>query len=858
MRGAGFLIVLLGLSPLVTQAQNASGLLNEGSYREARAAFSDSLYSTNIEGYFETYIQSGAYEAGLRRAQQMLRNTSQPAYVNYGIGRLHAVNGNWTEAEAAYLAAIQAKNDYWLAGLELAELYRQRGNARQAERLYSVINARLRQGGFTTALGLAIGARAAMRLGDHHEANEAFSTALRLDADNVQVILWYGDLYRITHDEAFAKDLYERALGINSNRAEIYVKLASVTGSYAQKEELAEQALRITDGFAPALALKAKLHILDGDFPEAVSVARQALDQNPGSIEAWAHFAAAQHMQGAIESVSQAETAVLELTTRPTSFYRIISEDLALRFRYPDAVTYAQKAVEAHPDDAAANATYATALMRLGEVESARAYMERSYDRDAFNLYAANTLSLLDALDEFATLTSQHFTLRIHEDERHVLGPIMLREAEKAYEILQSYYGYEPEDRILLEAYNDADDFAVRVAGVPHIGLLGVCFGDVVAINTPAAISESQYNWARTLWHEVAHTMTVGLSNYRVPRWLTEGLSVYEEVRANPAWKRDLELQFFTAYDQGRLHSLDEIDRGFTRPTFQGQVLLSYYHAYRVIEFVVAEYGFDVIMDLLKSLASGQSESAAIQNAIGIPREALDTAFRAHLDEERDRLDPVLQGWPDMLTEELHGGNLREYLASRGVNSFYDLLTEGEEALEAGNLDDAESAYRMALDIYSDYTGPGNPHEGLAEVYRRRGQITELAHVLRNHLAGYPYGDAQAVELAGILLQRTDTTQAVSYLARSRYTQPYDADVLGQLAKLYADLGQHAQAVEMRRAILALNPVNRAEAQFALATSLFHNRQMTEAKRAVLQSLEIAPGYREAQSLLLKIVDGDE
>lgn len=858
MRGTGFLIVLLGLSPLVAQAQNADALLNEGSYREARAAFSDSLYGVNIEGYFETYLQTGAYEAGLRRAQQMLRNTSHPAYVNYAIGRLQTVTGNWTEAQAAYLAAIQAKNDYWLAGLELAELYRQRGNSRQAERLYSVINARLRQGGFTTALGLAIGARAAMRLGDHHEANEAFSTALRLDADNVQVILWYGDLYRITHDEAFAKDLYERALGINSRRAEIYVKLAAVTGSYAQKEELAEQALRVTDDFVPALALKAKLHLLDGDFAKAVTVARQALDHNSGSIEAWAHYAAAQHMQGAPESVSQAETAVLELTTRPTSFYRIISEDLALRFRYPDAATYAQKAVESDPGNAAANATYATALMRLGEVESARTYMERSYDRDAFNLYAANTLSLLDALDEFATLTSQHFTLRIHEDERDVLGPVMLREAEKAYEVLQSYYGYEPEDRILLEAYNDADDFAVRVAGVPHIGLLGVCFGDVVAINTPAAISEARYNWARTLWHELAHTMTVGLSDYRVPRWLTEGLSVYEEVRANPAWRRDLELQFFTAYDQGRLHSLEEIDRGFTRPTFQGQVLLSYYHAYRVVEFVVAEYGFDAIMGILDSLASGQSDSAAIQNAIGVSREALDTAFRAHLDQERDRLDPVLQGWPDMLTEELHGGNLREYLAGRGESSFYDLLTEGEEALEAGNLDDAESAYRMALDIYSSYTGPGNPHEGLAEVYRRRGQVTELAQVLQDHLAMHPYGDAQAVELASILLQRTDTTRAVSYLTRSRYTQPYDAEVLGQLAELHAELDQHAQAVEMRRALLALNPVNRAEAQFALATSLYRNRQMTEAKRAVLQSLEIAPGYREAQRLLLKIVDGDE
>ena len=857
MRGTGFLLVLLGWTPLVTQAQDADALLNEGKYQEARAAFSDSLYGVNIEGYFETYLQTGAFEAGLRRAQQMLRNTSQPEYVNYAIGRLHKVTGNWAEAGAAYLASIQAKNDYWLAGLELAELYQQQGNSRQAERLYSVINARLRQGGFTTAQDLAVGARAAMRLGDYHEANEAFSTALRLDPDNVQIILWHGDLYRITHDEAFAKDLYEKALGINSRRAEIYVKLAAVTGSYAQKEDLAEQALRVTDDFVPALALKAKLHLLDGNYAEAVTVAREALDQNLGSMEAWAHYAAAQHVQGETEAVNQAETTVLELTTRPTSFYRTISEDLALRFRYPDAASYAQKAVQSDPGNAAANAAYATALMRLGEVESARAYMERSYDRDAFNLYAANTLSLLDALDEFATLTSQHFTLRIHADERDVLGPVMLREAEKAYEVLQRYYGYEPEDRILLEAYNDADDFAVRVAGVPHVGLLGVCFGDVVAINTPAARSEARYNWARTLWHELAHTMAIGLSNYRVPRWLTEGLSVYEEVRANPAWKRDLELQFFTAYDQDRLHRLEEIDRGFTRPTFQGQVLLSYYHAYRVIEFVVAEYGFDAITSLLKSLASGQTESAAIQNVLGVSREALDAAFRVHLDQERDRLDPVLRGWPDMLTEELHGGNLREYLAGRGEGSFYDLLTEGEEALEGGNLDAAESAYRMALDIYSSYTGPGSPHEGLAEVYRRRGQITELAQVLQDHLAGYPYGDTQAIELAGILLQRADTTRAVSYLMRSRYTQPYDVKVLGQLAELYADLDQYAQAVEMRRAILALDPVNRAEAQFALATSLYHNRQMTEAKRAILQSLEIAPGYREAQRLLLKIVDGD-
>ncbi|MYB90287.1 MAG: tetratricopeptide repeat protein [Rhodothermaceae bacterium] len=855
MRTFTLLVILLGGTSVVSQAQNGEDLLNVGQYSEAREAFADSLYGVNIEGYFETYLQTGNHESGLRRAQQLLRNSSQPEYVNYAIGRIHMALGNWDGAEDAYITAIQSRNDYWRAGLELADLHRLRGNSRQANRLYSIINSRLRQGGFTTARGLAIGAQAAKQLGAYHEANEAFSTALRLEPDNVQILLWHGDLYQRTHDEAFANERYNKALSINPNRPETYIKLASVTGSYARKEELAKQALQIAEQYAPALALMARLHLLDGNYTEAESVARAALDQDPGHLEAWAHYVAAQHVQGNYEAVSQVEVTVSQRTSQLADFYRVLSEDLALRFRYPDAATYAQKAVESNPENAAANATYATALMRLGEVQSARTYLERSYASDGFNLYAANSLSLLDELDQFSTLTSAHFTLRIHSSEEKVLGPIMLREAERAYEALQAHYGYQPPDRILLEAYNDADDFAVRVAGIPHVGLLGVCFGDVVAMNTPAAQPDISYNWARTLWHELAHTMTVGLSDYRISRWLTEGLSVYEEVRANPAWRRDMEIQFFTAYDQDRLYDLENIDRGFTRPTFQGQVLLSYYHAYRVVDFLSSEYGFDALTRLLSALSQGQTEEAAMQSVFGKSRSELDKEFRGHLDRERTRLDPVLQGWPDMLTEEQHGGNLASYLAQAGQDSFYGLLTSAEKALEQGDLEVAESAYRKALDFYSDYTGPGNPYEGLVNIYRQRNQTAELAQVLQDYLEIQPYGEQYAIELAEILLQQADTTSAVQYLTRSRYTAPYNMEVLGRLAELYADAGQHVHEVEKRRAILALEPVNRAEAQYALAMSLYHNRQMAEAKRAVLQSLEIAPGYREAQRLLLKIVD---
>ncbi len=855
MRILALFILLLETTPMVAYGQNGEELLNSGRYSEAQEVLSDSLYGRNIERYFETYLQTGNYDIGLQRAEAMLGNTSEPAYISYSIGRLQMARGNWVEAEAAFQDAIQTQDNYWRAGLELAELYRLQGNSRQAERLYSILRNRLRQGGFTTAYDLATGARAVMRLGDYHEANEAFSTALRLTPDHSQILLWHGDLYKVTYDEAFAADRYQSAMTINPNRAEAYVKLAAVTGSYTKKDELLKQALAITEQYAPALAIRSKLHLLDGKYVAAASTAQVALNQDSGNMEAWAHFAAAHHLLGNLQEVNHAESIVNQRTSQPSAFYRMISEALALRFRYPDAAMYAQKAVESDPTDAAANATYATALLRLGKVESARTYLERSYASDPFNLYAANTLSLLDELDAFATLTSQHFTLRIHPSERTTLGPIMLREAEKAYTALRVQYDYEPSGRIQLEAYNDGDDFAVRVAGIPHVGLLGVCFGDVVAMNTPAAQPDRSYNWARTLWHELAHTMTIGLSNFRVPRWLTEGLSVYEEVRANPAWRRDMEIRFFTAYDQNRLYELDQIDRGFTRPQFQGQVLLSYYHAYRVVDYLATQYGFHTLTDLLRALSGGQTEAIAMEQVFGKSREKLDAEFRAYLKRERERLAPVLRGWPDRLTEEIHGANLSDYLAQQGQESFYALLADGAKALEIGQLDLAESTYKKALDLYPKYSGSGNPYVQLAEIYRQRGQPAERSKVLRDYLSIHPYGEDYAIELAQILLQQSDTTHAVHYLIRSRYTAPYNMEVLEKLAELYTDSNQHAQAVEMRQAILALEPVNRAEAQLELAKSLYHIQQLDEAKRTVLQSLEIAPGFREAQKLLLKIVE---
>jgi Flp pilus assembly protein TadD len=56
--------------------------------------------------------------------------------------------------------------------------------------------------------------------------------------------------------------------------------------------------------------------------------------------------------------------------------------------------------------------------------------------------------------------------------------------------------------------------------------------------------------------------------------------------------------------------------------------------------------------------------------------------------------------------------------------------------------------------------------------------------------------------------------------------------------------------------LVALNPPDLAGAHYDLARALDTSGNRVEAKREVLRSLEIAPGFEKAQELLLKLRGG--
>jgi tetratricopeptide (TPR) repeat protein len=861
-RIAVILVSILATLPGVASlacAQDADSLrtradssLNAGHYDEARRFYQDLLDLEMFDaaiGYGRTFEAVGEYEAGLEAVDSQLRSSPDAPALLCAKGRLLTALGRYQDAGNAFNAAFQEENELWSCAADFADLLARMGNGRDARYLHLALYDRYERGVFRTARDLAAAGRAAAALGQFREANNAFRTAHEVDSEDAVVLYEWGELFRQKFNDADARRTYEQALAINPRHAPSLVGLARATGGFERQEELAQQALSVNPNLTDALDVLAGLRILDGMYDEAESLVHRALAINPHSTPSLAQVASTQFLRGDEDGFEETEQQALRIEAEAGEFYLKVAENATRRFRYPDAATFAERAVEVDGDNPLAHAELGAALLRLGRRSEARRHVEFAYEEDPYNLFAANTLTLLDTYDDFALLESANFQLLIHTDERDVLGPLVLEVAEASFDSLSSRYPYEPSGKILIEAYNDPDDFAVRIAGVPHAGLLGVSFGDVVAINTPRAQTGETYNWARTLWHEIAHTMAIGTSNHHVPRWLTEGLSVYEEQRARPEWGRELELAFLSAFEEDALLPLEEIDRGFTRPAYSGQVLLSYFHAGKVIGFIAEEFGFDSVTRILEVLATGASQEEAMREATGVGLAEVDRRFREDVQRRRREVAVAIGDLPD-LPSSREDGTASEREAS---GPFFDHLREGAEHLAREDFSAAESSYKAAIALYPDYVGPQNAYEGLAAIYRAAGRQDDLTDVLRRYVDLAEDEVDAALELAGIYEERGDDAAAAAMLARSLHVAPYDADVRNRLAGLYDEEERFDAAVIHRQAVVALGPPDKAGAYYRLARSMYRSGDVEEARRAVLQSLETAPDFREAQKLLLEL-----
>jgi predicted Zn-dependent protease len=109
-----------------------------------------------------------------------------------------------------------------------------------------------------------------------------------------------------------------------------------------------------------------------------------------------------------------------------------------------------------------------------------------------------------------------------------------------------------------------------------------------------------------------------------------------------------------------------------------------------------------------------------------------------------------------------------------------------------------------------------------------------------------------------MLSEAGQKTEAAAVLERLNYIYPMAPEMHQRLGELLLEQGKAADAVREFKVLLAEHPQDAAQAHYDLARAFKENHQVGPAKEESVAALEVAPGFRPAQKLLLELSEDEK
>jgi tetratricopeptide (TPR) repeat protein len=584
-------------------------------------------------------LATGRYDEARARGAALAEGAPAPAEQARALtltGEADLRRGRLEAAERSLRRAIAADPNAFRAQVFLGRLLDRRGRRLEARpaflELIGAYNDRRIDG--RDAAGLTYVAMAARGLGSPQDANDAFREATRADPDRVETQLEWARLFLSKYDAGNAETSVREALRRNPGSALAHALMARIRIAQSFDFEAAsaylDRALSIDPKLVPAHVTRAGIALRERDFAGAHGHLDRALAVDPNDLEALSVRAAVRFVEDDRDGFDAAERAVLSRHPSYGEMYTTIADYADWEHRYPDIVDLARKAVLLDPSDGLAHATLGLNLLRVGDEAAGLAALREAWRRDRFNVQVFNTLEFYDDVVPVAyeDLDAAPFKLRVHREERAVLEAFVPGHLRAAWQAMVSRYAFTPEGPVRVELYADPEHFSVRTAGLPRIGVQGVCFGKVVTALSPRG---GPFNWGEITWHELAHVFHIQLSDHRVPRWFTEGLAEWETGQARPEWKREDDHRLQAALDAGRLPPIGLLNRAFTQARGPEDATLAYYASTQAVTYLIEAHGFSVIPRMLKAWAAGKETDRVVAEVVGVDLDALDQGFRSWL-----------------------------------------------------------------------------------------------------------------------------------------------------------------------------------------------------------------------------------
>jgi tetratricopeptide (TPR) repeat protein len=769
------------------------------------------------------------------------------------------------DAAATAAEALARRNADSLRGLlALHEVRRATGDRRAAEvlervrKIFSASGARL-----TGADELVVAGQAALRLGDEPRAvfETYFGPAAKRDPSYRDTYLAAGNLALDNNDDALAARWFRDGLTKLGADADLQLGLARAFQHSDRKEMLRalEAALGLNPRLVPALLLRAEHAVDTEDYAAARRALEAARAVDPGQPLAWAFDAVLAHLRNDGPGEARARASALRRRASNPEVDTLIGRELSRKYRFTEGSAYQRRALEIEPAYLPAKMQLASDLLRLGKEAEGWALVDEVRARDGYDVVAYNLATLHGHIDKMATRKSPDFILRMDPRDAAVWGDAAQELLREARATVDRKYGTVATRPVAVEIFADQGDFAVRTFGLPGgAAYLGVCFGPLITMNSPSGNIGATANWKAVLWHEYTHVVTLGLTHNKMPRWLSEGISVYEEGRRDASWGQPMTARFREMILGGELSPVGKLSGAFLEPKDGEHMMFAYYQSSLVVELIIERYGFAALNALLRDLGRGTEINQALA-AHTAPLPELERVFAAFA-RERARSFGKDADWarpdPPRVTGDKDVAGLHRWLA-RHPHSVWGLREEAQRLIAAEQWREAKTVLTRLLAVNPDDRGGDSVYLLLASVHRKLGESADERKMLER-LAELS-GDAQPVytRLLELDLEVRDWPALARNAERLLAVNPLSASAyLGLGRALEERAASESKAGEGAAAaygtVLRLEPADPADIHLRLAR-LLRRRDPRAARRHVLDALSEAPRFRAAHRLLLEL-----
>ena len=825
-----------------------------------------------------------------------------------GASRALVMMGNYLEAENLVAEAIEgdAYADFPLLSTQLAEIKRMTGQSRaaldilqqaiggnaeppvrslvqygsllkftgQQEQWRQVLDRvvqRYNAGLVFSSEDVAMVALASWLLGNFHDANSLFDEATRANPNNLEAHTLWADLFLEKYNAADAERSYQDALDVNARYVPALVGIAQVVGD----ERSLQRALAINPNSVQALETYAQLLMINGREQEAEEYFDKVLELNPESLKTLSVLAASAALEERMDDFAGYQQRVEAFSPGNAEFLGHIADSFGNNYRFEEAVHYARASIEADPEYWQGHTLLGSNLIRLGEEEEGRQSLETGFDNDPFNVMTSNMLKVFDTLETYATVESEHFKVHMSERDSLILWPYLEPLLEESWETLTAKYGFEPESKILIEVFENSADFAVRSVGLPDIGpLVGICFGKVITLISPDTLTA---NWQEIVWHEFMHVITLQMTQNRMPRWLSEGISVWEEREGRPYWGRSQGLDLIRAAQEQKLLPVGELNSGFSGARNNADLSFAYFQSYLVVDYIAQTYGFEKLVELIYQYGEIKEDADRFRSVFELDIDDFDAGFRGWIDQRVKEINVYAhtEDVPDegdghghgirenssaILAELYNNASLKQHMRARieeNSRDFQAYLQLGIVLFKEESFAEAKQYLETAHEMLPSYTGYPSPALVLAQIYEREGNRQSRLQWLEVLMENLQHDYGSAMVLAQAALEDSDFERAAYFLDRAIQVDPYRSEVHELKARYAETVNDSAAAVTEYEVLMQLEISDPVEARTNLAQAYLNNGQASKAKQNLLYALEQAPSYERAQRLLLRSIEGD-